>query len=320
MKFDWLDKIIELLIKDKSNGITLIIILVLIFLIVSLITVYTYKNNSFLQRVVNKLPFIKKEYIIMANFSKKIGCISNIVDKYTLSGYKIFKLLAYKKDFNKDGTISKENLEKVISKQQKKIRKAKSLMKNKSSFIYIGFPHLPLGFLDGYCFNDIDSPILYEYQGIKSETKEIGFYELSRIYNTSLEIFNNVKEPIEKEIVLKIEQSFKISDSDINKNVNVSSVYTFGPSDIKRCGITNYAQIDVYKNEFEKLLDSLKSMGVVKIHLFATTPASLSFSLGRVIKHYHPEVIVYNYNNGIFDWAINLRNQQVFIPNLDSDK
>ncbi|MDD2251071.1 MAG: SAVED domain-containing protein [Candidatus Cloacimonetes bacterium] len=304
--------IIDLIEKDLVNGLILLVILIIILFIISILS---YKNNRLLQRLVNKIPFIRKEYVLVANFSKKEGKIDEIIKDYMEYGCKVFKLYTFR-DFDKDGTITKEKLENIVKRQQKTIQKAKRIMKNGNSLIYIGFPHVPLGFLDGVNFSDIDDPILYEYQGMDSECLGKGFFELKRIYNTEIEIeqtLNNY-DSLDKEVVLKIEQSFKINDDDIKKVVNVSSIVSLSSSKIGRWKITNYAQIDKYQREFEKMLTEMKAKGVEKIHLFATTPVSLSFSLGRVINHYHPEIIVYNYNNGTFDWGINLQNREIIEP------
>lgn len=304
--------IIDLIEKDLVNGLILVVILIIILFIISILS---YKNNRLLQRLVNKIPFIRKEYVLVANFSKKEGKIDVIIKDYMEYGCKVFKLYTFR-DFDKDGTITKEKLENIVKRQQKTIQKAKRIMKNGNSLIYIGFPHVPLGFLDGVNFSDIDDPILYEYQGMDSECLGKGFFELKRIYNTEIEIeqtLNNY-DSLDKEVVLKIEQSFKINDDDIKKVVNVSSIVSLSSSKIGRWEITNYAQIDKYQREFEKMLTEMKAKGVEKIHLFATTPVSLSFSLGRVINHYHPEIIVYNYNNGTFDWGINLQNREIIEP------
>lgn len=304
--------IIDLIEKDLVNGLILLVILIIILFIISILS---YKNNRLLQRLVNKIPFIRKEYVLVANFSKKEGKIDEIIKDYMEYGCKVFKLYTFR-DFDKDGTITKEKLENIVKRQQKTIQKAKRIMKNGNSLIYIGFPHVPLGFLDGVNFSDIDDPILYEYQGMDSECLGKGFFELKHIYNTEIEIeqtLNNY-DSLDKEVVLKIEQSFKINDDDIKKVVNVSSIVSLSSSKIGRWKITNYAQMDKYQREFEKMLTEMKAKGVEKIHLFATTPVSLSFSLGRVINHYHPEIIVYNYNNGTFDWGINLQNREIIEP------
>lgn len=304
--------IIDLIEKDLVNGLILLVILIIILFIISILS---YKNNRLLQRLVNKIPFIRKEYVLVANFSKKEGKIDEIIKDYMEYGCKVFKLYTFR-DFDKDGTITKEKLENIVKRQQKTIQKAKRIMKNGNSLIYIGFPHVPLGFLDGVNFSDIDDPILYEYQGMDSECLGKGFFELKHIYNTEIEIeqtLNNY-DSLDKEVVLKIEQSFKINDDDIKKVVNVSSIVSLSSSKIGRWKITNYDQIDKYQREFEKMLTEMKAKGVEKIHLFATTPVSLSFSLGRVINHYHPEIIVYNYNNGTFDWGINLQNREIIEP------
>jgi hypothetical protein len=123
-------------------------------------------------------------------------------------------------------------------------------------------------------------------------------------------IYGNISE-FDNEIALKIEQSFPINNNGIRKTVHVDQIVFFGIKNPKQWGITNYAEIDLYQKAFKLLLNDLKNKGVKKIHLFATTPVSLSFSLGRVINHYHPEIIVYNYNNGRFDWGINLSRMEV---------
>ncbi|SHH76963.1 hypothetical protein SAMN02745135_02041 [Caloranaerobacter azorensis DSM 13643] len=306
------EKIMQFIQQDKSGGMILLFILIVIAVILGLTSIMAYKNSKLLQRLLNYIPFIQKEYVMIANFSKKDGRINEVINNYLESGCKVFKLESYK-EFADDGTISKLNLEKLVQKQKKTIRNAKKIMKNKNSLIYIGFPHVPLGFLDGVNFTDIDDPILYEYQGMDSECLGKGFFELKRIYNSSLNLVDNIDqtEIINNEVALKIEQSFRINDNEIRKVVNVSSIISFGPQNIGRWKITNYAQIDIYQKEFDKVITQLKNKGVDRIHLFAITPVSLSFSLGRMVKHYHPEIIVYNYNNGKFDWGINLRNQKV---------
>ena len=49
-----------------------------------------------------------------------------------------------------------------------------------------------------------------------------------------------------------------------------------------------------------------------------TTPVSLTFSLGKVIEHYHPNIITYNYNNNEYDWCIDIKNRKVNVINKKS--
>ena len=305
MDFEWINKIVDLIKESPING--LILIGVLFF-----ISIIMYKKVPFIQKLINYLPFIKKEYVIVANFSKKEGKIGHVKSKYTELGCKAFILNPYKK-FSVDGTILKENLQELVTKQQKTMLKARKLMKNNNSFIYMGFPHIPLGFLDGINFADIDEPKLYEYQGMNSECLGKGLFELKNIYNSTLKLIDNLdeKEIYSNEVALKIEQSFEIKDEDIKRAIDVFTIISFGPKNVSRWGVTNYAQIDIYQREFQKILTKLKDKEINTIHLFATTPVSLSFSLGRAISHYHPEVIVYNYNNGNFDWGINLTTKEI---------
>ncbi|TDK58120.1 SAVED domain-containing protein [Bacillus salipaludis] len=289
---------------------------VILMLILFFMIIITYKKFGWIQAIFNLVTnwiwFIKKEYVLLANFSKKDGHISAIKNKYQEQGC-LYLINNFTKKFSHDGVIDKNALEEIIFKQIKTVEKAKKRVKKSNSLIYLGFPHVPLGFLDGRLYKDLDGAILYEYQGMESETLGKGFYELNKKYNTEMELFNNRDkyEELEKEIALKIEQSFPIQNEDIKKTVKVSQILSFGISKPNRWKINNYAQIERYQTEFEKLLKELKENGVEKIHLFATTPVSLSFSLGRVIQHYHPEIIIYNYNNNRFDWGINLNSKEV---------
>lgn len=307
-----IQKIIDLLKLIIHNPLESVILL----LILAFTSIIFYKKFGLLQVIfnwiTNKIWFIKKEYVLLANFSKKEGNISTIKSKYQEQGC-LFLVNNFTQKFFTDGSIDKNELEEIIRQQKKTLEKARKRMKNSESLIYLGFPHVPLGFLDGVLYRDIDGVILYEYQGMESECLGKGFYELNKKYNTDLQLVNNLYQfnKFEKEVALKIEQSFPIQDEVIKRAVEVSQVISFGIPEPDRWKINNYAQIDRYQTEFEKILKKLKDNGVERIHLFASTPVSLSFSLGRVIQHYHPEIIIYNYNNNCFDWGINLTNHQI---------
>jgi type II secretory pathway component PulF len=73
--------IIDLIEKDLVNGLILLVILIIILFIISILS---YKNNRLLQRLVNKIPFIRKEYVLVANFSKKEGKIDEIIKVFML--------------------------------------------------------------------------------------------------------------------------------------------------------------------------------------------------------------------------------------------
>lgn len=313
-----MSNIITMLINGVRNGTISTFQLIILLLTIIVVSIVLYKNTPVFKAIynflANLLPLIKRKYVIVVNFSKQSGNIDKVIEKYLELGCKTYRLNACKR-FDTSGNISKEKLEKIIRNQQKTISQAKGRLKTPSSFIYIGFPHVPLGFLDGLLFNDTDMPILYEHQHEDCEHRKKGFFELEKIYNTNLQLVNDIDKIsfFGEEIALKIEQSFNIDDKDINKIFNDIQIIKFGLENITRSGISNYSQIDLYKKEFDKLLATLKNKGVKKIHLFATTPVSLSFSLGNIIKHYHPEIIVYNYNRGEFDWAVNLKYQEVIM-------
>jgi hypothetical protein len=305
----------ELFNLIQSDPLTAIITLLILFFS----TILLYKKFGVLQIVYNWiinniLRFMKRDYVMLTTFSKKEATNSKIKGKYQEQGC-LFLTLNVIKLFEVDGSIKKENLLKILKKQRKRMKVAVKRGKNTNSLIYLGFPHVPLTFLDGYYFKDTDDPILFEYQGEDTETLGKGFYELNKKYNTDMKIISNYYEQNSygNEVAIKIEQSFPILDEGITSVSNVSHVISIGIENPDRWKINNYAQIDLYQKFFLDILSKLKAKGVSKIHLFATTPVSLSFSLGRVINHYHPEIIVYNYNNNAYDWAINLKTEDIII-------
>ncbi|MBK0295392.1 SAVED domain-containing protein [Bacillus sp. S34] len=301
----------------QSDPITAIItLLILVFS-----SIILYKKWGWLQIAYNwvinyVLIFMKRDFIMLATFSKTEANFSNVKKDYQEQGC-LFITHNFLKKFNTDGSINNADLQKILNKQKSKMKTAIKRSRNSNSLIYLGFPHVPLAFLDGYHFKSTDDVILYEYQGEDSECLGKGFYELKRKYNTDMKVVSNYNSQTQysNEIALKIEQSFLIRDDEIKNVSGVSEVISLGLESPERWNITNYAQIDLYQKKFLELLLELKENGVNKIHLFATTPVSLSFSLGRRIEHYHPQIIVYNYNNNVYDWAINLRTEEIKVIN-----
>ncbi|PGU99182.1 SAVED domain-containing protein [Bacillus thuringiensis] len=307
----------ELFHLIQSDPLTAIIML----LILIFISIILYKKWGWLQIAYNwivnyVLIFMKRDFIMLATFSKKEANFNKVKKEYQEQGCLYITHNFFKK-FNNDGSIKIGALQDILKEQKAKMKTAIKRSMNSNSLIYIGFPHVPFAFLDGYHFRSTDDPILYEYQGEDSECLGKGFYELKRKYNTEMKIITDYNTEIkyDNEIALKIEQSFPIMNEGIKKVSGVSQIVSLGLETPNRWSITNYAQIDMYQTRFLELLSKLKESGVNKIHLFATTPVSLSFSLGRVIEHYHPEIIVYNYNNNVYDWAVNLRTEEILTFN-----
>ncbi|CAI8989577.1 SAVED domain-containing protein [Bacillus sp. IT-79MI2] len=307
----------ELFHLIQSDPLTAIIML----LILIFTSIILYKKWGWLQIAYNwivnhVLIFMKRDFIMLATFSKTEANFNKVKNEYQERGC-LYITHNFFGEFNNDGSIDVGNLKGILDKQKAKMKTAIKRSMNSNSLIYIGFPHVPLAFIDGYYFKSTDDPILYEYQGEDSECLGKGFYELKRKYNTEMKIVTDYNAEIkyDNEIALKIEQSFPIMNEEIKEVSGVSQVVSLGLEIPNRWSITNYAQIDMYQTRFLELISKLKENGVNKIHLFATTPVSLSFSLGRKIEHYHPEIIVYNYNNNAYDWAINLRTEEILTFN-----
>ncbi|SHH72070.1 SAVED domain-containing protein [Virgibacillus chiguensis] len=307
-------EIFKLIQNDPITSIIMLLILIFSSIIL-------YKKWGWLQIAYNwvinyVLCFMKRDFIMLATFTKKEANFTSIKREYQEQGC-LYITHNFLKKFKVDGSINYSELQKVLKKKKSKMKTAIKRSKNSNSLIYLGFPHVPLAFLDGYHFKSTDEAILYEYQGEDSECLGKGFYELKRKYNTDLKIVSNYNSEIKynNEVALKIEQSFPIGDDEIKKVSGSSQVVSLGVESPNRWNITNYAQIELYQKRFLELLSKLKENGVNKIHLFATTPVSLSFSLGRIVEHYHPEIIVYNFNNNAYDWAINLRTEEIITFN-----
>ena len=158
--------IMKLLINGVTQGAITTLNLIILLIIMIFLSVVLYKNTKpfkiVYNFVINTVPKIKRQHVLFVNFSKQEGAISNIHNKYVEAGCK--KYILNKNKIVGDQKVSESLLKEIIQRQQKTIKAAKDRMKNADSFIYAGFPHVPLGFLDGYNFTDSDTPILYEHQ------------------------------------------------------------------------------------------------------------------------------------------------------------
>ncbi|HFE9854603.1 SAVED domain-containing protein [Clostridium perfringens] len=312
-----LDKLIEmcnLIIKNPWKSVILAIILLLLAFI---ITIIVYRKSKIIQKAINFItslffPLIKKDKVVMAIFSKNQAVFKNVLNEYCLVGYKKFQL-GYIKEFEKGSEISELILQKIIDKQYKVMTKIKKGIKNKDSLVYLGFPHVPIAFLDGKNFSKTDNTILYEYNGSLANSSDKDFFELKNIYNSEIKLTSNYNNIILSgdEVALKIEQSFLINDTEIKNVVGSLPIIYLRNNEIKRWEIESYADVDIIVKEFNEILKFCKSKGIKKIHLFLTTPVSLTFSLGKVVEHYHPNIIIYNYNNNKFDWCIDCSERKV---------
>ncbi|WP_300351568.1 SAVED domain-containing protein [Clostridium sp.] len=248
----------------------------------------------------------------MATFSKHQAVFKNVLDEYSLVGYKKYEL-NYIKEFKKESEIDEVTLQKIIDNQNKVMNKIKKGIKNNDSLIYLGFPHVPIAFLDGKNFSETDNAILYEYKGSLTNSSDKKFFELKKIYNSEIKFTSNYKEinVVEDEVILKIEQSFLINDIEIRDILGDLPIIYLRNNEIERWTIESYSDVDIIVKEFYEILKFCNNEGIKKIHLFLTTPVSLTFSLGRIIEHYHPNIIVYNYNNNKFDWCVDCSKSKV---------
>lgn len=317
------EKLIDFGNRLLDNPIKAVLVIIVFILILGILICIIYKKNKAVQKIVNFIeniffPYIKKEKIILAVFTKKKAATKSITNKYSLIGYKKIYIDCYKKFC--DNKMTEEDLQNIVDKQYKNIHKIKKGMKSNNSLVYLGFPHIPFALLDGVNFSGTDNVILYEYKGALTNSSNKDFFELENTYNSDIEILNNYENYIlqSKEIILKIEQSFNINDDKLKELVGDIDLIYLRNKDVKRWGISSYAEVDKFSKEFYKVLQWASKNNVKKIHLFMTTPVSLTFSLGKVIEHYHPNIITYNYNNNEYDWCIDIKNRKVNVINKKS--
>lgn len=313
-------KIIERLIDFGNNlikhPIGTIGVIIAFSLILCIIICIIYKKNKVVQKIINFIenilfPFIKKERIIWQVFTKHKAVTKSVIDKYSLGGYKKINIDYYRKFC--DNKMTEKKLQSVVDKQYKNMHKVKNGMKDNNSLVYIGFPHIPFALLDGVNFSGTDNVILYEYNGSLTNSSGKDFFELETTYNSDIEILNNYENYTltSDEIILKVEQSFDIDDNKIKEIVGDVDVIYLKNKDTKRWGIKSYAEIDKFAKKFFDALQWASKNNIKKIHLVMTTPVSLTFSLGKVIEHYHPEIIIYNYNNNNYDWCLDIKKRKV---------
>lgn len=307
-----LQQIIELIKENRLNGIILLLILVALIALGII-----YRHSKITQKVINIFeniffPYIKKDRIILEVFTKKDANSKGVEDKYSIGGFKKISINK-KENFDNTNWLNENNLQKFINKQEKIMRKARKGSKKNDSLAYLGFPHVPIGFMDGYNFSDTDNVILYEYDGSIGNNPDKEFFELKKAYNSDLQLQTNYEnyELKSDEIILKVEQSFDIKDDEIKSVVGDLDVINLSNKDRKRWGIKSYSDVDKFAKEFEKILSWGKNKEIKKIHLVMTTPVSLTFTLGQVIAHYSPHIVIYNYNNGKYDWSIDVKQRRV---------
>lgn len=294
-------------------------ILFLLILLALIILGVIYKHNKYTQKIINIFenvffPYIKKNIIIFEVFTKQEANSKGVEDKYLDEGFKKITV-NYKANFDDSSWINEENIQKFLDKQDERMRKIKKGSKKGDSLAYLGFPHIPIGVMDGYNFSGTNNVILYDYDGSSGNSPEKGFFELKKVYNSDIEIHSNYEgyKLSGDEIILKIEQSFKIKDSEIRRVVGDKDIIYLSNKDNRRWGIKSYSDVDRFTKEFEKILSWAKDNEVNKVHLFMTTPVSLTFALGQVITHYYPDIIIYNYNNNKFDWCVDIKRRKVNI-------
>lgn len=319
------EKLIDFGNELLQNPIKAILVIIVFILILMICICIIYKKSRFVQKIVNFIenlgfPYIKKEIIILAVFTKHNAVTKSVTDKYSLIGYKKMYINFYRKFC--DDKIKEKDLQSIVDKQYKNMHKIKKGMKNNKSLVYLGFPHIPFALLDGVNFSGTDNVILYEYKGALTNSSNKDFFELENTYNSDIEILNNYEHHTLKsneEIILKIEQSFDINDNKLKELVGDIDLIYLRNKDVKRWGISSYAEVDKFSKEFYKVLQWASKNDVKKIHLFMTTPVSLTFSFGKVIEHYHPNIIIYNYHNNEYDWCLDIKNRKVNVININTE-
>src|SRR5699024_3152442 len=126
---DLLDSLNNLIETAYLNPVVSIAILNLVLLIIVFINIIMYKKFSWLQVTYNFLinhvfPFIKRDYVMFVNISKRDANITNVKKEYQVQGC-LYLTINSQKYFNKDGTIEVSNLNTIINHQRSKMDNAK---------------------------------------------------------------------------------------------------------------------------------------------------------------------------------------------------
>ncbi len=304
---------------SSLNGWVITFILIIIPIVYEIIK-SNLSSIKLIYGFVLNLPLIKSlnksEGVFLMNQSQQQKNWITIKKEYLKKNFQTIEI-NYKKLLKSNGLISEINLRKIFKKHITKVKKIERKLLRINNLSYCGFPHVPLGFFDGNNLRKVNNISHINYFE-NPPCSEQGFFELKHIYNDPVKIESSDLEGINivNEVILKVEQSYKIQDKDVKQINSELQILKFSNIEIKPWGITNYAQLDSFKNQFRNYLILLKEIGIKKIHLVATTPTPLSFALGSAIEHHFPEIIVYNYCNGVFDWSISIQKKEISYHNL----
>lgn len=274
---------------------------------------------SCIVKILNKF-YLKSnpEKIILLNNSKKILNDKKSFDGYIDEGYQIVETLSEKnrnKIFETIGVFTrtlknKDEFENYLKNFQKEMN---VYIKSTSKLIYTGIPLIPLAFYEGYIMKTItDIKYLVNYR----EHRDKGYEELK--YGNK-EVINYNKSKIEKiqkkcrEVSINLSSSFEVNSKDIHLCKKIP-ILDYKRNKIECDHLTHYKEVEKIADDFLEYILMLKNTKNIKrINIFAAIPATLAYEIGRKIENHYPCIYVYNYENGKYEWGLNIKTGELEI-------
>lgn len=173
-----------------------------------------------------------------------------------------------------------------------------------SDFYYGGFVSVPFAVLDGYQIGGQINPTLIDRtkNGEKGNTK--GYYEIDfshdRKDNYKYELSNC------ENVNLVISSSFEIKEKSL---VSKYPTYDLGIAKIVDKVDKKYLNEVYYR--VTDFMDAAMSCGVKNVYIYCASRQCVSFVIGTAIKNNHPNVYVYEFQNGVYSWLLDVKNKKI---------
>jgi|AntRauTorckE6833_2_1112554.scaffolds.fasta_scaffold01677_8 hypothetical protein len=245
---------------------------------------------SFIIKLINiiKAIFWKNSDVIYVNSNKKIFDQNGIDEIHSIKKSKFII---------NESKVSKLGLKfnKVHLKKMKiDLYHISRNLQYKPRIGYAGYASTPFAIYDGYYLGDNHDYVLFD-----TKKESSGFYKIDfsrkRISKNTITIPNDVDE-----ICLLVSSSYII-----NKET-VKSCYTYEYNNI----IIDKITLEYLNKTFyfiSDFLDECRNKDIKIIHLYSSSRQPVSFIIGTAIQAHHPEVMAYEFENGNYNWALDVQ-------------
>lgn len=175
---------------------------------------------------------------------------------------------------------------------------------------YYGVTHIPFAFLAGYDFGDQSKIHIFHRKRHNGEL----FEELSDgvNYDMRFDIEEKQKTKNSGELVVAVSTSLKITEEEIKRSFgNDKHIVMLNLNNQGYDQLDKYESVERLSNEaWARIRNYSKECNVRKIHLLIASSVGFAFYMGRKCSaQIDPQVIVYNYQNGQYTWAISVNGE-----------